>query len=102
MNMQEFAEACGLDLALVSKLNSRQFKPESIPSELVDLLGKLLRKSTIAIRVYLRKPTRATTGKAFLALGKPTSMEQQSFCRCGAGVVIIRKGKGTLAWSKDG
>ena len=79
MNMQEFAEACGLDLALVSKLNSRQFKPESIPSELVDRLGKLLQKSTVAIRVYLGKPTQATTGKAFLAHGKPTSTEQQIF-----------------------
>ena len=102
MNMQEFAEACGLDLALVSKLNSRQFKPESIPSELVDLLGRLLRKSTIAIRVYLRKPTRATTGKAFLALGKPTSMEQQSFADAVQASLLSEKEKARWLGQRTG
>lgn len=79
MNVQELAEACGLDVALISKLNDCQIKPETIPERLVILLGKLLRKSTVAIRVYLGKSPQAMAGKAFLAHGKPRIIERQSF-----------------------
>ena len=79
MNAQEFARACDLDLVLISKLNNRQIKPETIPARLVSLLGKLLRKSTTAIKVYFAKPPQAATGKVFLARKKPRSAEQQSF-----------------------
>ncbi len=79
INVQELAEACALDLLLISKLNNRQIKPETIPPQLVNLLGKLLWKSTTAIRLYFAKPPQATMGKVFLALSKPKSAEQQSF-----------------------
>lgn len=79
MNAQELAGACGLDRALISKLNRRQFKPESIPAELIGRLGQLLEKSTAEIRAYLTMPSQAATGKAFLAHGKPTSAGQQDF-----------------------
>ena len=79
MNAQEFANACGLDLVLISKLNSRLIKPQTIPARLIGLLGQLLRKSTAEIAAYLAKPSETATGKAFLARGKPTSAAQQSF-----------------------
>lgn len=79
MNAQELAESCGLDVVSISKLNDRQIKPETIPARLVSLLGKLLQKSTEAIRVYFAEPPQAVAGKAFLALKKPRSAEQQSF-----------------------
>ena len=79
MNAQELAESCGLDVVLISKLNDRQIKPETIPARLVSLLGKLLQKSTEAIRVYFAEPPQAVAGKAFLALKKPRITEQQSF-----------------------
>ena len=79
MNARELAEACGLDVALISKLNSRQIKPETIPAQLVSLLGKLLQKSTTAISVYFAEPPQAATGMAFLARRKPMSGAQQSF-----------------------
>ena len=79
MSAQDLAQACDLDLVLISKLNSRLINPETIPTRLVSLLGKLLRKSTEAIRVYFAKPPQAVAGKAFLALKKPRSAEQQSF-----------------------
>ena len=79
MNAQGLAESCGLDVVLISKLNDRQIKPETIPARLVSLLGKLLQKSTEAIRVYFAEPPQAVAGKAFLALKKPRITEQQSF-----------------------
>ena len=79
INAQELAESCGLDVVSISKLNDRQIKPETIPARLVSLLGKLLQKSTEAIRVYFAEPPQAVAGKAFLALKKPRSAEQQSF-----------------------
>lgn len=79
VNVQELAEACSLDLVLISKLNNRQIKPETIPPQLVNLLGKLLWKSTTVISLYFAKPPQATTDKAFLALRKPKSTGQQSF-----------------------
>ena len=79
MNAQAFANACGLDLVLISKLNSRLIKPQTIPARLIGLLGQLLRKSTAEIAAYLAKPPQTATSKAFLARGKPTSAAQQSF-----------------------
>ena len=79
MNAQELASACGLDLALISKLNDRQIKSETIPLELVRLLGQLLLKPIADIAAYLARPSQAVEGKAFFSRGKPTSVAQQSF-----------------------
>ena len=79
MDPQEFAKACGLDLALISKLNTRQVKPETIPSKLVRLLGQKLRKPVAVIAAYLEMPSQALAGKSFLARRKPESTAQQSF-----------------------
>lgn len=79
MSAQDLAQACKLDLALISKLNSRRIDPETIPARLVSLLGNLLQKSTDSIRVYFAKPPQAVAGMAFLALEKPRGAEQQSF-----------------------
>lgn len=79
MNAQEFAKACGLDLALVTKLNNRQIKPLSIPAQLVSHIARLLSASVDAVGEYLAGPPQALAGRSFLARGKPQSAEQQSF-----------------------
>lgn len=79
MSAQEFAKACGLDLALVTKLNRRQIKPRSIPARLVSHIARLLQTTVEAIGEYLEQPPQALAGRAFLARGKPESAGQQSF-----------------------
>lgn len=79
MTAQEFAKACGLDLALVTKLNNRQIKPVSIPARLVSHIARLLDTTIDAVRQYLAQPPQALAGRAFLARGKPQSAGQQSF-----------------------
>lgn len=79
MSGQEFAKACGLDLALVSKLNSRQIRPRSIPAELVRHIARLLKTKIEAVMEYLSQPPLAMAGRAFLARGKPKTAGQQSF-----------------------
>ena len=75
----QLARVCGLDLGLLSKLNSRLIKPETIPTKLVRLLGQHLRKSPAAVRAYFLERPLAGGGKAFLARTKPTRTGQQSF-----------------------
>ena len=79
MKPLQLARACGLDLGLLSKLNSRQIQPWTIPAKLIRLLADHLRKTTVAIQNYFAEPPFAATGKAFLSRGKPTSTGQQSF-----------------------
>ena len=79
MNAQQFAEACDLDLVLLSKLNNCQFEPESIPRELIRRVGQLLQKPFAVIAAYLSKPPQAVTGKTFLSRSKPGSALRQSF-----------------------
>ena len=80
-SVQSVAIACGLDLALFSKLNNRQIKPDTIPMKLFDYLGMSLSKPPTAIRDYLEKPTQTAMNISFLARGKPTNTEQQSFTK---------------------
>lgn len=79
MGGQEFAKACGLDVALVSKLNSRQIRPRTIPARLVSHIARLLGTSIEAVEEYLARPPQALAGRAYLARGKPQSAPQQSF-----------------------
>lgn len=79
MSGQEFAKACGLDLALITKLNNRQIKPRSIPVRLVTHIARLLERTVEAVSEYLALPPQALAGRAFLARGKPQSSGQQSF-----------------------
>lgn len=79
MNAEEFARVCGLDLVLLSKLNNRQIKPQTIPAQLIGLLGQWLRKSSTAIEAYLAEPAQLAPGAAFLTRDRPTIAEQQSF-----------------------
>lgn len=79
MNAQDFAKACGLDLVLIGKLNNRQIQPQTIPSQLVNNIGRLLLKPAAAITAYLALAPRAIAGKAFHARVKPASAGQQNF-----------------------
>jgi len=79
MNAQEFAKSCGLDLALVSKLNSRQIEPQTIPARLVKHIARLFGNSVAAVTAYLVLPPQALAGRAFLARDKPASTGRQSF-----------------------
>jgi hypothetical protein len=76
---QEFAEACGLDVVLMSKLNNRQIRPRSVPSRLISHMARLLHRAAEAIAEYLARPPKGLAGKAFLSRGKPQNTEQQSF-----------------------
>jgi hypothetical protein len=79
MTVQDFAKSCGLDLVLISKLNNRQIKPQSIPARLISHIGRQLKKPAEAIAAYLTLPPQDLARKAFLARGKPASTGQQSF-----------------------
>ena len=74
---QDLANALGLDLSLVSKLNNRQIT--EVPALLVSLFGQLLQKPTAAIEAYFDQPPQAAVDTAFLAHGKPASLAQQNF-----------------------
>ena len=75
----ELARVCRLDLGLLSKLNSRQIQPWTIPAELVGMLADQLNKTVAALKIFLAGPPRAAIGKAYLSRGKPTASPQQSF-----------------------
>lgn len=79
MNAQEFAKSCLLDLALLSKLNSRQIEPQTIPARLVRQMARLLGKPFSAVTAYLALPPQAIAGRAFLSRDKPASTGRQSF-----------------------
>ena len=75
----QLATACGLDLVLLSKLNSRLIQPWTIPAELVGMLAEQLNKSVEALKIFFAGPPRAAAGKAYLSRGKPAASPQQSF-----------------------
>lgn len=79
MTAQDFAKACGLDLALVTKLNRRQIKLRSIPARLLSHIARLLETTIETVREYLAQQPQVLAGRAFLARGKPQSAGQQSF-----------------------
>ena len=75
----QLAKSCGLDLVLLSKLNSRQIQPWTIPVELIGMLAEQLHKTAAALKIFFARPPRATERKAYLSRGKPTETAQQSF-----------------------
>ena len=75
----ELARACRLDLGLLSKLNSRQIQPWTIPAELIRMLAEQMNKSVPAVMIFFAGSPRAAVGKAYLSRGKPTGTVQQSF-----------------------
>ena len=75
----ELAKCCGLDLALVTKLNNRQITPDSIPPHLVSQMARQIGKTVEAVADYLAGPPQQLSGMAFLARGKPRGAQQQSF-----------------------
>ena len=75
----QLAKACGLDLGLLSKLNSRQIQPWTIPAELIRMLAEQLNKSDCGADDFLRRVASGAAGKAYLSRGKPTGTAQQSF-----------------------
>ncbi|MCP5366743.1 MAG: hypothetical protein H6907_10060 [Hyphomicrobiales bacterium] len=79
MDALEFAKSCGLDLALISKLNSRQIEPRTIPARLIRHIARLLGKAVSAVTAYLALPPQALAGRAFLARGKPAGAGRQNF-----------------------
>ena len=75
----ELAKACRLDLGLLSKLNSRQIQPWTIPVELISKLAERLKKTVAALKIFFAGPPREAVGMAYLSRGKPTASPQQSF-----------------------
>ncbi|WP_425410075.1 hypothetical protein [Hyphococcus sp.] len=79
MNAKDLAASCDLDVLLVTKLNSRQIDPLTIPVLLIQNLGDRLSRSFETIASYLQLPQAAVSKKAFLSRSKPSRVEQQSF-----------------------
>lgn len=79
MNGSEFATACGLDIALLTKLNNRLIKPASIPTRLIKHIASLVKKTFETVEEYFAQPPQSLNNMAFLARGKPKRTEQQSF-----------------------
>ena len=75
----ELAKACRLDLGLLSKLNSRQIQPWTIPAELIRMFAEQLNKSVPALMIFFAGSPRAVSAKAYLSRSKPTGTVQQSF-----------------------
>ena len=75
----QLVTACDLDLGLLSKLNSRQIQPWTIPPELIGMLAEQLDRSVAALMIFFARPPRTAAGRAYLSRGKPTGMAQQSF-----------------------
>lgn len=75
----EFAKACGLDLVLISKLNNRQIKPNTIPPRLVSQIARQLGRKIETVVEYLGRPPQLLAGRSFLALEKPQNTEQECF-----------------------
>lgn len=78
-SVREFAKACGLDLALITKLNNRQIRPDTVPSRLISHMARLIERTTAAVREYLALPPGRATARAYLSRQKPESSGQQSF-----------------------
>ena len=79
MKPLQLAKACGLDLGLLSKLNSRQIQPWTIPAGLIRILAGHLHKTIASLKTYFDGQPHAATRKAFLSRSQPTSTGQQSF-----------------------
>ncbi len=79
MNAQDLAASCDLDVLLVTKLNTRQIDPFTIPVRLIQDLGDRLSRSFETIAEYLHLPQVTISKKAFLSRGKPSRGGQQSF-----------------------
>lgn len=79
LNPQEFAKACGLDLVLIAKLNSRQIRHNTIPPRLIGHVARLLERSIEAVTEYLGRPPQPLAGRSFFAVEKPKGAEQESF-----------------------
>src|SRR5579862_1671893 len=50
MNAAEFAKSCLLDLVLVTKLNNRQIRPETIPFRLISHIAGLVGRTAETVR----------------------------------------------------
>ena len=77
MKPQDLANALGLDLPLISKLNSRQIT--EVPALVISLFGQLLQKPAAAIETYFTQPPQVPVHASFLAHRKPASQTQQIF-----------------------
>lgn len=79
LSAPEFAKACGLDLVLIAKLNTRQIRPNTIPPKLISHVARLLGRTIEAVTEYLGQPPQPLADRSFLALEKPKSAGQESF-----------------------
>lgn len=79
MNVAEFAKGCGLDLALMAKLNNRQILPETIPARLVNHIARLVGRTAEGVRAYLGGPPKLLSGLSFKSKTKPRRVERESF-----------------------
>jgi hypothetical protein len=79
MSVADFAKGCGLDLALIAKLNNRQISPETIPSRLISHIARLVGRTVDGVREYLGGPPQLLSGVSFMSKKKPRTLERERF-----------------------
>ena len=97
MSAQDLAQACDLDLVLISKLNSRLINPETIPTRLVSSLGKTATEIDRSDQGIFCKAATSRGGQSFSCAQETEKCRTTKLFRCCAGVVSIRDGKSALA-----
>src|SRR5579883_525319 len=79
MSVTEFAKGCGLDLALIAKLNNRQILADTIPSRLVSHIARQIGRTIDGVMEYLKGPPQLLSEVSFMSKTKPQGFERQSF-----------------------
>jgi signal transduction histidine kinase len=77
MNAPEFAKACGLDLALLTKLNNRAIRVRSIPASLIRHVAREIRRPVAAVQAYLERSPSPTARQSYVARRKPDGERRQ-------------------------
>jgi hypothetical protein len=79
MTLGKVAASLGLSHALMSKLNNRLLRFESLPSRLVARLAEILEVTVGQVQRYLQQPATLAQGAAYKSDGVPTVAEQTDF-----------------------
>lgn len=75
----KIGQALGLSLGMMTKLNNRLLRFESLPSRLFARLAEILEVSVVQVQNYLQQSATLAQGAAYKSDGVPTVAEQTDF-----------------------
>ena len=78
LRLEDLEARVGIDRTILTSLQDRLIRPETIPDRLVEHLARVLRTSTATVLHYLSRPPLAA--RAYCATNPP-KIEQIEFCR---------------------